>query len=454
MNLQRNKKTQRPRPMRNFKLSKKNFSFRGDFWTKILSWIKGNKVKVLIGAGVLVVIVVALILLLSGGQAQQVAPEDVITAPDVPQQEQTEGQTQQEGETALNTAADGKIRVGITMGSGNSSYDQSVYETLQQSGQESKTAQTVDEVLVYDSQGSSNQQLQDVRSMVNAGCQVILAVGTQEHDLQLIAGIAQESGVPVISYGTNDAVEGLISVGENENSRLQAFAEQINTNDQGTQVLVAAKDANDADTKAFVNGLTALLPGKTITVIDDADNRLSAKIIEQGSKTPFTSAIALDNLDSYVINALAKTGKLPAVFCGNTTAQSIKAIYGLLTSGITISQTPATTPTSSPTPGESPAPSTSTSPTTTVIKPAAGEFVYLAMPENVDVSSVLFEIAEGIATGKQINQELMQDSNLFVASDTVVNQSNISEYYGQVKDQEDDYEIVGQIEEPANLWAE
>lgn len=453
MNLQRNKKTQRPRPMRNFKLSKKNFSFRGDFWTKILSWIKGNKGKVLIGAGVLAVIVVALILLLPGGQSQPVAPEDVITAPDVPQQEQTEGQTQQEGETASNTAADGKIRVGITMGSAHSSYDQSIFQTLQQSGQESKTAQTVDEVLVYDSQGSSNQQLQDVRSMVNAGCQVIVAVGTQEHDLQLITGIAQESGVPVISYGTNDGVEGLISVGEDENSRLQAFAEQINTNDQGTQVLVAAKDANDADTKAFVDGLTALLPGKTITVIDDADNRLSAKIIEQGSKTPFTSAIALDNLDSYVINALAKTGKLPAVFCGNTTAQSIKAIYGLLTSGITISQ-PATTPASSPTPGESPTPSTSTAPATKVIKPAAGEFVYLAMPENVDVSSVLFEIAQGIATGKQINQELMQDSNLFVASDTVVNQSNISEYYGQVKDQEEDYEIVGQIETPANLWAE
>ena len=76
------------------------------------------------------------------------------------------------------------------------------------------------------------------------------------------------------------------------------------------------------------------------------------------------------------------------------------------------------------------------------------------MPQDAQVSSILFEIAQGIATGKQINEQLMDGSNLYVASDMVINQSNISQYYEQVKDEEDDYELAGQSQMPENLWAE
>ena len=104
-------------------------------------------------------------------------------------------------------AAEG-IRIGVTIGKLDTDMDKQYLSKLEQTSNDYEVDRLVYEVYYYNAQGSFNQQLQDVRSLIKNEVDAIIVGNTTTEAFRMVVAMADEADIPVVTYNAPAGVEG------------------------------------------------------------------------------------------------------------------------------------------------------------------------------------------------------------------------------------------------------
>ena len=325
-------------------------------------------------------------------------------------------------------AAEG-IRIGVTLGDLNSDIDKLYLSKLEQTSNDYEVDRLVYEVYYYNAEGSFNQQLQDVRSLIKNEVDAIIVGNTNTEAFRMVVAMADEAGIPVVTYNAPEDAEGyqinIVPDDAKWGTQCGQFMAQNLLEGNVLQILGSEKSEVDTIRAAAIN--QALLANDQLILEDviyadwdgdDAQDALENFFEEEGYVSGIITeeGMAMGILDAYI-----DIQKLPKVMCGDVSAGFIKKWHDLKTKGIDLTIE-----------------SDDDDEEDTVVNIKAGfdEMTVLAQPAPVNIGAVAFEIAYKLAQGRT----LKTTGQTFVYNaETVITNDNLPKYYAMVMDKEDDY---------------
>lgn len=325
-------------------------------------------------------------------------------------------------------AAEG-IRIGVTLGSLESSTDKQYLSKLEQASNYAEVNRLVYEVYYYNAQGDFNQQLQDVRSLIKNEVDTIIVANTEKEAFDMVVAMAKDAGIPVVAYNAPEGAKGyainIVPDDTQWGTDVGTFMAQNLTSGNVLQVL--GSDKVDVDVKRAAGISEALAANEKLKLEDviyakwdedDAYDAVSEFLEEEGYAA---GVITEEGMAQGILDAYIKIQKLPKVICGDVSAGFIKTWYELKTKGVEIKIEPE---------------DEDEDPYTIMFKSKPGEMTVLAQPIPANVGSAAFEIAYQLATGRTLKTE----GQTFVYSyETVLTNDNLPQYYSMVSDKDDDY---------------
>lgn len=332
----------------------------------------------------------------------------------------------QEMEDAI-FAAEG-IRIGVTLGSLESSTDEQYLSKLEQASNYAEVNRLVYEVYYYNAQGDFNQQLQDVRSLIKNEVDAIIVANTDKEAFDMVVAMAKDAGIPVVAYNAPEGAKGyainIVPDDKQWGTDVGTFMAQNLSGGYVLQVLGSEKDNVDALRAAGIS--EALATNEKLKLEDviyakwDEDDAYDAvsEFLEEGYAS---GVITEEGMAEGVLDAYIKIQKLPKVICGDVSAGFIKTWYELKTKGVEIKIEPE---------------DEDEDPYTIMFKAKPDEMTVLAQPIPANIGSAAFEIAYQLANGRTLKTE----GQTFVYSyETVLTNDNLPQYYAMVSEKEDDY---------------
>ena len=333
----------------------------------------------------------------------------------------------QEMEDAI-FAAEG-IRIGVTIGNLETDTDKLYLSKLEQTSNDYETDRLVYEVYYYNAEGSFNQQLQDIRSLIKNEVDVIIVGNSTKEAFKMIVAMASEAGIPVVAYNAPEGATGYeINIVPNDTAWGTQCGQFVAQNLSGGNVLqVLGSDKSDVDMLRAAAINEALLAGGQFRIEDiiyadwdedDAHDAVADFFDEDG----YVSAIVTEEgMAKGILDAYLEIQKLPKVMCGDVSAGFIKKWYELKTKGIELTIEPE---------------DDDDEPTVMTLKAGADEMIVLAQPAPVSIGAAAFEIAYKLAQGRT----LKNSGETFVCNiQTVITNENLPAYYAMVRDLDDDY---------------
>ena len=114
---------------------------------------------------------------------------------------------------------------------------------------------SIDEYLVYSADSDKTQQIQDVRSMLNKGCGVIVTDGVSRSEFEIIAQLASKAGARVVAIDApvSSGFELNITASEND---IDALAASVREKVSASSAGVISKKSGDSDDKAFRSAIS------------------------------------------------------------------------------------------------------------------------------------------------------------------------------------------------------
>ena len=333
-------------------------------------------------------------------------------------------------------AAEG-IRIGVTIGDLNTDMDKLYLSKLEQTSNDYEVDKLVYEVYYYNSEGSFNQQLQDVRSLIKNEVDVIIVGNTTTEAFRMVVAMADEAGIPVVTYNAPQGAQGyqinIVPDDAQWGTLCGQFMAQNLAEGNVLQILGSEKSEVDAARAAAINEQLVLNEQLRLEDIiyadwdgDDARDALEEFFEDEGDVSGIITeeGMAMGILDAYI-----GIQKLPKVMCADVSAGFIKKWYDLMTKGIDI------TIESEDDDEED---------TVINIKPAEGEMIVLAQPAPVNIGQAAFEIAYNLAQGRT----LKNPGQTFVYNgETVITNDNLENYYVRISDKDDDYLLRNEMTE-------
>lgn len=315
----------------------------------VQSWIFHNRLLALILAAVVLVgIIAGVFLLCLPGQSAQIAAQPVKTQgeEDAYASQIADGEIDAEtlaglrGENA-SAQEDGdqmeeRAVIGVIAGSSDSA--QAIVDGFGVYAEELVTTGAgLDDYLIYTTEGDANQQIQDVRSMINQHCDAIVTVDVDYATAQIIYQLASKAGIPVISVGTED--EGNCDVRvtlADIQSPLNEYASFISTQvSAGTVTYISEEPVSDAALASLQAALSRSTLAAAALAKNSEDYKQSlAALFNETSPSP--AVIVQAGLAREILNAAAKQGGIPGVFASDATAGLVKLWHQLKHGGISV----------------------------------------------------------------------------------------------------------------------
>ena len=333
-------------------------------------------------------------------------------------------------------AAEG-IRIGVTIGKLDTDMDKQYLSKLEQTSNDYEVDRLVYEVYYYNAQGSFNQQLQDVRSLIKNEVDAIIVGNTTTEAFRMVVAMADEAAIPVVTYNAPAGVEGYqinVVPDDAQWGRLCGqFMAQNLVEGNVLQILGSEKSEIDASRAEAINEQLILNEQLKLEDIiyadwdeDDARDALQEFFEDEGYVSGIITeeGMAMGILDAYI-----EIQKLPKVMCADVSAGFIKKWYDLMTKGIDITIE---------------AEDDDEEDTIINIKPAEDEMIVFAQPAPVNIGQAAFEIAYKLAQGRTLKNP---GQTFTYNGETVITNDNLTDYYINIKDKEDDYLIRNEIKE-------
>ena len=321
------------------------------------------------------------------------------------------------------------IRIGVTLGNLETDTDKLYLSKLEQTSNDYEVARLVYEVYYYNAEGSFNQQLQDVRSLIKNEVDVIIVGNSTIEAFRMVVAMADEAGIPVVAYNAPEGASGYeINVVPDDAEWGKVCGQFMAKNlavGNVLQILGSQKSDVDAARAAAIGEALAANEQLSLEDIiyadwdgDDAQHALEEFFEDEGY---VSGIITEEGMAEGVLDAYISTQRLPKVMCGDVSAGFIKKWYELKTKGIDLEIEPE---------------DDDDEPTIVNLKAGLDEMKVLAQPAPVNIGAVAFEVAYELAQGRT----LKNPGQTFVYScETVITNDNLPEYYAKVKDKEDDY---------------
>ncbi len=333
-------------------------------------------------------------------------------------------------------AAEG-IRIGVTLGELSTDMDKLYLSKLEQTSNDYEVDRLVYEVYYYNAEGSFNQQLQDVRSLIKNEVDVIIVGNTTTEAFRMVVAMADEAGIPVVTYNAPEGAKGyqinIVSDDKEWGTLCGQFMAQNLVEGNVLQILGSEKSEIDALRAAALNEQLILNEQLRLEDIiyadwdgDDARDALEEFFEDEGY---VSGIITEEGMAMGILDAYLGIQKLPKVMCGDISAGFIKKWYALMTNGIDI------TIESEDDEEED---------TIINIKPAEDEMMVFALPAPVNIGQAAFEIAYKLAQGRTLKNP---GQTFIYNGETVITNDNLMNYYVSIKDKEDDYLIRNEITE-------
>ncbi len=410
-----------------------------------------------IAAGVIAVGVICLVLFLGGPKTAPAAQQTAQSTPTPPPAEDTYDYSAVDDATLAGLAGTDEslfssdedmaeamfeeegIRIGITVGSIASPDQEFILNRMEQVSSAAESDKTIFKTYYYNANGSYNQQLQDVRSLIKNSVDVIIVGFTDAESFKMISMMAQNENIPVVAFDAPMDSGYVINVVADQTAWgavYGQFAAAQSAEGNVVQVFGKADSPVDAQRAAAIGSAIAANTALTVNAPLYADwdkkkaNELMTEFLKKGKADV---VITEEGMAEGILDAFVAKGVLPKVMCGDATAGFIKKWHALKNGGIDVTPPPEDdgkkkkkdeTPTPTPQP--------------VMFTAQPGEFIVCAQPAPSGIGAAAFDIAVEMAKGRTL---IASGQTFTYTVSTMITEANLNEFYELVKDQKDTYII-------------
>lgn len=327
------------------------------------------------------------------------------------------------------------IRIGVTVGSIDSSDQELVLNRLEQVSNAAEADKTIFKTYYNNANGDYNQQLQDVRSLIKNGADIIIVGFTNEESFEMITMMAENEGIPVVAFDAPVDSGYAINIVADQSAWGNVYGQFAASKlAAGNVVQILGKQDSAIDTERAA-AIAAALAGNVNLTLSDAIyaewNETKAKdamaaFLDHGEAAD--AVITEEGMAEGILDAFVEKGVLPKVMCGDATAGFIKKWYALKNGGIDVTPPVKDDKKNDETPTPTPAP--------IMFAAQPGEFVTCAQPAPSGIGAAAFDIALEMAKGRTLKAE---GQTFTYTVGTLITDANLAEYYEQIKDLDDSY---------------
>ena len=222
------------------------------------------------------------------------------------------------------------LAVGLILGSGDDA--QQIMDGFGECAQELiSSGSGLEKYYIYNAGEAGNQQIQDIRSLINRGCKAITAFGTDEYTDDIISRLCEEADIPVIGVEAEHNIFDVnITGGE---AWFDGYSSSVKSSlAEGDTVLLVTDSEGSEFTREICSALSAQGVSLSETVytsskdyereLEDALGKAPSIIVSRGPEA------------AKVLFKAAQTGNIPRVFVTRATAGIISEWYELKNGGI------------------------------------------------------------------------------------------------------------------------
>lgn len=329
--------------------------------------------------------------------------------------------------------------IGVIMEEMTSDKAKTIIQGLEGLSGEAITAGQITAVRFYDSSQDKNQQMQFMRSMINAGVKVVIIYTSDAETFKTMSSLANDADISVVSidapvksgYDVNIVTE------TDKFGKLSAQA-IINNVQSGNMLPIVENNISDMGQKRLNNILNLSTSPERIkfpqvsTTANDAVNAFNTALLSAPGEQPKTAEVIISgtSISKQVLSAAINANKLPRVFVGGASAGFIKLWYTLKMNGVS-----ATTLD----------PTTQQNVTTTVMQGADNLIFAEIAPQGSGEAALRFALR--FAQGKVLKAGALKDSTYYLNTFKLIDSESLPTYYEMVKDRDDSYMITGSVDD-------
>jgi ribose transport system substrate-binding protein len=329
------------------------------------------------------------------------------------------------------------IRIGVTVGSIDSSDQEFILNRLEQVSSAAEADKSIFKTYYYNANGDYNQQLQDVRSLIKNGVDIMIVGFTNEESFRMITMMAENEGIPVVAFDAPVDSGYAINIVADQSAWGSVYGKFVADKlaaGNVVQILGKQDSANDTERAAAISAALAanvnLAVGDAIYAEWDETKAKEAMAAYLVGRDTADAVITEEGMAEGILDAFVEKGVLPKVMCGDATAGFIKKWYALKNGGIDV--TPPAKDDGKKKNDETPTPT----PAPVMFTAQPGEFMTCAQPAPSGIGAAAFDIALEMAKGRTLIKE---GQTFKYTVGTLITDANLAQYYEQVKDLNDSF---------------
>lgn len=291
---------------------------------------------------------------------------------------------------------------------------------------------SIDEYLIYTAAGDANQQVQDVRSMLNQKCKAIAVYGVDAYTFDILSQLAGKEGVAVVAIDAPSEDGFAVNIVADTAG---AAAKLLAESGAGGEIGVLSRKAENDFFSASRSTLEEAIPEVSIRAYSADEPGYKAALAKEAGG--LGALLAEQGYAVSAIKAAANGGKLPGIVAGVATAGFIKTWYALKNGGLELAPTE---PTPSPEASATPQPTQAQAPRFT----DAQSRLLACMPLNPEsIGELACSFAQRLAHG-----DALRDAPCVYAavSTEKITDDTLAAYYERYKDADAETVIYGAAE--------
>ncbi len=324
-----------------------------------------------------------------------------------------------------------RVFIGVTIGEP-SPYEAILIQKLEEAINEEYNNGTVGDCIPYNSDGDINQQIQDVRSLVNKETKAIIVCATEKDEYEIITDMAANAGIAVVAVNAPVDYGYDINIVTDDTDFGYANAIFMGNNLGKGNVVQFVDTSEDAGNKqrleAFNEKIAEFSNVNVLATVDLSSGKSISSAYDDVKEEGTIEGIYTENgyaLD--VLDECIEREALPKVFIGDATAGFIKRWYELMTNGIEIDKKVD--------------PEDRDSETYKQLVEGTGMQVFVR-PTPYGTAATAVKFAIRLAEGKKLRTDMLTENKVFYyTGSTAIIDSVLPYYYNLIKDKEDDFVI-------------
>ena len=324
-----------------------------------------------------------------------------------------------------------RVFIGVTIGQP-SAYESILIQKLEEAINEEYNNGSVGDCIPYNSDGDINQQIQDVRSLVNKEAKAIIVCATETDEYTTITDMATNAGIAVVAVNAPVDYGYDINIVTDDTDFGDANAIFMGNNLGKGNVVQFVDMSDDAGNQnrleAFNTKIGEFSNVNILATVDLSDGKSVSGAYEDVKEEGTIEGIYTENgLALKVLNECIKREALPKVFIGDATAGFIKRWYELMATGIEIDKKVD--------------PEDDDSETYKQLVEGSGMQVFVR-PTPYGTAATAVKFAIRLAEGKTLKTDMLTENKVYYyTGSTAIIDSVLPYYYEMVKDKEDDFVI-------------